>query len=195
MRTLIILLLLSSSAFARQPSGRKTVHFDMVEVNVFCNEWGYPVFAQLLLWDWHRKDKKFHVEKWFLMKDAFVKTPEGEKKHEEQRRKIEQKYRSISMRKAFLNGSKYRGDFVGGKLYPRKNYRLDRYEVPCWDEGYDLLIVADIMRLTYTQYDPERQDRKHHPEQTRKGLPNAPKQDPLGFMQHIIDISKFLAHP
>ena len=56
--------------------------FDMIEVNHYHNEWGVQVWSQIILWDWHSVDCKFHVEKWIMMDEAYVKTKEGRKKWE-----------------------------------------------------------------------------------------------------------------
>lgn len=142
--------------------------FDMIEVNHHYNEWGVETWAQLILWDWHEQDSAFHVEHWIMMKDAHEETEEGEKEWEKKRRKIEQKIKSIELRERWLWASQYRGDFVGGKFFPIKNWTNRYYEVKYNDGKHDRLIRAKIFRETHTQYDPESRDRQTHKD--RRGL-------------------------
>ena len=36
--------------------------FDMIEVNHRYNEWGTCNLDQVIAWDWHKRDRDFHVE-------------------------------------------------------------------------------------------------------------------------------------
>lgn len=142
--------------------------FDMIEVNHRYNEWGVETWSQLIMWDWHEKDSKFHVEHWIMMKDAHEKTEEGEKEWEKYRRKVEQEIRTIDLKTEWLSASYYRGDFVGGKFFPIKNWTNRYYEVKYNDGKRDRLIRAKIFRETHTQYDPESRDRQVH--KNRRGI-------------------------
>ena len=145
--------------------------FDMIEVNHHHNEWGVETWAQVILWDWHPAGSKFHCEKWIMMKDAHKKTDEGRKNWEKLRRKIEQGLDTLERRKQWLNASHYMGDFSSdSKFYPRKNWTNGYYEIKYNDKKIRRIIRAKIFRETYTQYDPEVEDRKYHPADKRRGL-------------------------
>ena len=144
--------------------------FDVIEVNHHCGEWGYEKWTQLICWNWKRGDKKFHVEYWVMMKDAYSKTEEGEKEHEKRRREIESKIKSIELKRDFLRESEYMGDFVGGKLFPRKDWKNNIYVIQYIDRNVRRKIQAKIFRETWTQHDPEQRDRKEYPQNLRSGI-------------------------
>ena len=62
--------------------------FDMVEVNHYHNECGVDCWSQLICWDWNSHRKKFEVQHWIMMEDAYKKTEEGQKKWEKLRRDV-----------------------------------------------------------------------------------------------------------
>lgn len=144
--------------------------FDIIEVNHYHNEWGVQVWSQIILWDWHSFDCKFHVEKWIMMDDAYVKTKEGRKKWEKAVQEIKDNLEPLERKQQWGWASYYRGDFVYGKFYPKKNWTTGYYEIKYKDGKRDRVIKAKIFRETHTQYDPESKDRKYHPTSTRRGL-------------------------
>jgi hypothetical protein len=173
MKALIIAILLTVPAVAGQPldPNVEVVKFDMVEVNIYHNEWASPKFAQVIFWDWHQ-DNKLHVEYWQMMKDAFLKTQEGKKEHDRIRYEIADKsYPAPSeIRREFLKNTEYRGDFVGGRMWPQKDYKKNVYKTYVWHENRLFMVITKQMKLTCTQHDPERDDREFHPGEFRKGL-------------------------
>jgi hypothetical protein len=82
--------------------------FDMIEVNHKFNEWGACQLDQVIAWDFHKKDHKFHVEWWKNMRDARKKTKEGEAKWLKKRREIADKIKVWETRKSFLANTDYR---------------------------------------------------------------------------------------
>jgi len=151
--------------------------FDMIEVNHYHNEWGVEQWSQLICWDWHSYDNKFHVEYWTMMKDAYKKTEKGEKEWEKSRLKIAQQYRDFNQRRDFMSNSEYKGDFEGGKLYPKKDWRSGYYTVKTLNNDGDRLLRAKIFRETFTQNDPEVDDRSPHNTKERRGLKEITKKE------------------
>lgn len=145
--------------------------FDMVEVNHFYNEWGFEVWSQVVFWDWHDLHKTFHVQHWIMMRDAYEITEEGKKKHEELVREAESKYKDVNTRMALRSVSDYKGDFIGGKLYPKKDWKNNIYVIQYTDESkIPRRIEAKQFRETHTQEDPEREDKRNYPEASRRKL-------------------------
>lgn len=152
--------------------------FDMIEVNHYHDrEWGTEEWSQLICWDWNQaKDNKFHVEWWVMMKDAYKKTEKGEKDWEVKRRKIEAQIRDINLKWEWIKNSSYKGDFVGGKYYPVKNWKTGYYEVRFVDKrGIPRLIKSKIFRETYTTHDPEISDKDFFHKNLRRGLTKVKK--------------------
>jgi hypothetical protein len=162
--------------------------FDLIEINHYHNEWGVPRWTQVILWDWHRLDGKFHVEKWIMIKDAYQKTEEGEKKWEKMRREIESSIKNLDRKREWIRASEYPGDFVKNRFYPMKNWTTGYYEIRYRDNDRDRLIMCKIFRETHTQYDPEREDRDEHPVGIRRGL-SLPRSD------SIESVIEQLSHP
>ncbi len=150
----------------------ETVHYDLIEVNIHCNEWGFPIFAQFICFDWHNQEHTFHVEYWQLMEDAFKKTEAGKKKWDALRREEADKIKHHKIREDFLEKSKYKGEFEGGKMYPIRNHSFRLYEAWVMDNHRLVKVTSKGFRKTYSQSpnDPERMDRSSHPEKIRRGL-------------------------
>ena len=169
--------------------------FDMIEVNHYHNDWGVEKWSQLICWDWRSYDNSFRVEYWVMMKDAYEKTEEGEKKWEKQRRKIADQYKDFNQRQSWLNSSQYKGDFEGGKLYPKKDWKSGYYEIQFIDGGVSRTIRAKIFRETYTQHDPEVADRDFHETESRRGLRKIEKKKIDPTWQEFVDKLVPLFHP
>jgi len=144
--------------------------FDMIEVNHYHNECGVDCWSQLICWDWNSHRKKFEVQHWIMMEDAYKKTEEGEKKWEKLRRSIADKIRDWNQRDFFLSKTAYKGDFVGGKYFPFKNYKSGYYEVRFFDKHLPRRIQAKIYRETHSRQDPEVENRKFFNKDERRGL-------------------------
>ena len=142
--------------------------FDMIEVNHYHNEWGRPMFAQLICWD-RNVLGDYHVQAYVMMKDAYVETEEGRKKHEEWLSK-ELEGKPAEYQIEARQGLKYRGDFVGGKIYPYRDHHSGYYISRYYDSSDYRIIKAKLFRESWTQYDPERVDRKYLKEADRRGL-------------------------
>lgn len=141
--------------------------FDMIEVNHRCNEYGTPSMDQIICWDWARHESRFLCQYWKDMgSSAREKTKEGEKKWMKERRAKADKIKDWVLRKDFLNKTHYAGDFVGGKYWPYKNWRSGYYEI----KYENRIIRAKIFRQTWTNYDPEVEDRKKFPVDLRRNL-------------------------
>ena len=167
---LILLLLL----FRIDNSSTVVDTFDRIEVNHHYNEWGAEVWTQLICWDWNPRKGVFRVEHYIMMKDAYEETEEGKKKWDKKVRDIADKIKDWMTRVDFLSSCRYRGDFVGGKYYPFKNFRTRYWEVKFFDQGFRRIIKAKIFTETHTQYDPEVADREFFPSQLRRGLTKLP---------------------
>lgn len=151
-------------------------HFDMLEVNHFHNQYGAPVFVQLIYWDWFPEDCRFHVQGWRMMKDAYDKTDAAHRReYEAGVDRWLRRVSNISERSRIRSRMEYKGKFVGGRLYPIKHHCTGRYQVRFRDDsGVDRLITANLFRETYTTYDPEVDDRKYLPNNARRGLTTPP---------------------
>jgi hypothetical protein len=51
-----------------QPTGSDHYSVDLVELNHFYDENGRLVFDQVIFYDWHSIDQRFHVREWRLVK-------------------------------------------------------------------------------------------------------------------------------
>lgn len=148
-------------------------HFDMIEVNRKHNDHGAPQFVQLIVWDWHSLDKKFHVEGWTMMRDCMDKTDEDHRKRWDEAVDRYVSMFSLARRQMIRSDLNYRGKFIGGEhqMYPRRNYKNGQWEIRYIDDdGVYRCISAPIFRETITWHDPEMEDRKEHPEGNRRGL-------------------------
>lgn len=144
--------------------------FDRIEVNHYHNEYGAEKWTQLICWDWNGRKSVFHVQHWIMMKDAYKKTEQGEKKWNKTVRDYADKIRNWEERRDFLNGTKYIGDFTGGKYYPFKNFKTRYWEVKFFDKGHRRIIKSKIFTETHSQYDPEVADREFFRVEARRGL-------------------------
>ena len=172
MKILILLLLLKIDP---NPEAAATIDtFDCIEVNHKLNHWGVETLAQVITWDWHKNDRRFHVEWWRGMSDAYTKTKEGEEKWNKKRREIADAIKDWPTRKRFLNESYYRGEFSGGSLYPVKNRRTGYYEIKIKDKygSIERVIRSKSFIESRSNDDPEKNDRIAHPPRTRRGLTN-----------------------
>ena len=148
--------------------------FSRIEVNHYHNEWGVEVWSQLICWDWHGRKSVFRVQHWVMMRDAYKKTEEGQKKWDKSVRDYADKIKDWEVRRDFLNASAYRGDFIGGQYYPVKNFKTKYWEVKFFDKGFRRIIKSKIFIETNSQYDPETADREFFPQKLRRGLTQLP---------------------
>lgn len=109
-----------------------------------------------------------------MMKDAYKETEEGKKKWDKKVRDYADKIKDWMTRVDFLNSCRYRGDFVGGKYYPFKNFRTGYWQVKFLDKRFERIIRSKILIETRTQYDPEAADREFFPIKYRRGLKKLP---------------------
>jgi len=172
MKILIFLLLLKIDPLPQNAPIVDT--FDSIEVNHRLNKWGVENMVQVIAWDWCGAHNTFHVEWWKSMNDAHTRTKEGEEKWNKRRREIADKIKLWSARKDFLNATYYRGDFTGGALYPVKNNRTGYYEIKFRDNygGVTRIIRSKHFTESWTNNDPESDDRKIQPPRNRRGLTN-----------------------
>ncbi len=146
-------------------------HFDMLEVNHFHNQYGAPVFVQLIFWDWYRTDSQFHVQGWMMMNDAFDNSDADHRRdYEADLDRWLSHVSNISQRSRIRRHMVYKGKFVGGRFYPIKHHGTGYYRVRFYDDGVHRVITANLFRETYTNSDPEVTDRKSLPELARRGL-------------------------
>lgn len=155
------------SLFRIDPNPPVIDTFDMLEVNHKCNRYGVVTMDQVIAWDWHQRHKEFHCQWWMNMgNSARERTEEGEAKWMKKRRDIADQIKDWKTRKDWLNNTHYRGEYVGGQYEPIKNWRTGYWEIK-----FDNRIVrAKIFRETYTNNDPEVDDRKEFSKKLRRGL-------------------------
>ncbi len=147
-------------------------HFDVIEVNHHYNEWGQEVWSQLILWDRRGANGELIVQHFIMMSDAYKKTTKGEKEHKKWQDKTA-KTVPLTRLNQFHSETNYRGDFVGGRYFPVKSWREGCHVVKYIDESRRRrTIKGTIFRESHTLFDPERDNRKNYPEQSRRGLRN-----------------------
>lgn len=150
-------------------------HFDMIEVNHFHNQYGAPVFVQLVLWDWYRTDARFHVQGWLMMHDAFdTSDAEHRREYQAELDRWLSQISNVSQRSHIRRHMAYKGKFVGGRLYPVRDHGAGYFRIRYYDAGVMRVITANLFRETYTTYDPEIDDRRYLPERARRGLSKKP---------------------
>ena len=119
-----------------------------------------------------------------MSEDAFEKTEEGEKKWNDKMREIEKRYSNLKQRETFRSYYTYKGEFVGGKLYPKKNHINNLYVVDFVDSsGIRRKLQSPVFRETHTQYDPEMDDRWQWNNGFKKGRRGWKKQQPKNYFQ------------
>lgn len=64
--TMFLLLLFAIGLIEMVPD--KEIRYSMIEVNHRVNRSGDHMFTQAILWDWHKLDKKFHVQAWTMLR-------------------------------------------------------------------------------------------------------------------------------
>lgn len=188
MKVLLLLLIISIDP---DPANKPIVDtFDSIEVNHRLNKWGVENLAQVILWNWCGGHNTFHVEWWKSMNDAYTSTNEGKEVWDKKRREIADKIKSWEVRKDFLDSSYYRGEFTGGSLYPVKNYTNGYYEIKIRDKYGTIKRIIRSKNFTesWTNNDPEYDDRKIQHPRNRKGLTN----DKETLLLHLPELEKNL---
>ena len=166
---LSVLLFVVSAGGANQVNE----HVDMVEINHYHNEWGQEIFSQVIWWEWSKWENDFVVVDWRLLTDAY----EADDGHRAATMKeIDRMSELVPLReRSSWRGRAermYKGRFVGGRLMPR---RLGgKYVVRFMDGGFYRVVVASTFRETWSQKDPERENRKLLPEESRRKLSKGP---------------------
>lgn len=144
--------------------------FDIVEVNHHLNEWGQERWTQIILWNWHRLDRKYHVEHFYMLNNCYKRTKSGEIAHNKMLDIIERFIPDIRKRQRFRQESAYKGDFEPTERYPRKDWKTGKYVIEYVDNGLKRKIECNSMQVTFTQDDPEVLDKARHPQKNRTGL-------------------------
>lgn len=149
--------------------------FDKIEVNIVCNEFGKPFFAQVICYDWvyvAKGKREFKVQYWETMHDAWSSDdPKHRERWEKMVEDIVSGVKEHHIREDIRYGLKYRGKFVGGKKMPRKN-RHGHYEIIYLSNRTGVIrkVTAPVFVLHYSHADPERLNRLIFPESSRRGL-------------------------
>tara|TARA_R110002051_G_C8690685_1_gene492964 strand:- start:549 stop:1112 length:564 start_codon:yes stop_codon:yes gene_type:complete len=162
--------------------------FDMIEINHYHNGWGCEQWSQLICWDRSSYDNKYHVSYWTMLRDAYEKTEKGEADWEKIRQKIAKEYKDFNQKMSWLSNSNYKGDFIGGKLFPRKDWKSGYYNIKYIQGGIPRVIRSKSFRQTYTQTDPEVDDREIYNQDIRRGLTKVGTKTPtswLGFLRGL----------
>ena len=157
--------------------------FDMIEINHYHNAWGCEQWSQLICWDRSSYDNKYHVSHWTMLRDAYEKTEKGEADWEKIRQKIAKEYKDFNEKLGWLNNSEYKGDFIGGKLFPRKDWKSGYYNIKYIQGGIPRVIRSKSFRQTYTQTDPEIDDRKIYNQDIRRGLTEIGVKPPMSWLE------------
>jgi len=130
-------------------------HFDMVEINHLYNDNGNLVLDQIIYWDW--EGDNFHVVDWRPIKDG--------------RETLTSKEYNIRKNQQPM----FRGErlpvvpkWVGSQMVPVKRDNI--YRVIWWDGNVLRKVTCDVLMTTWTQNDPELEDRELWPKIRRRGL-------------------------
>jgi len=141
--------------------------FDIIEVNHTYNKWGGKGLVQVMAIDWVKDDRSFHCQWYKVLRNAFVKTEEGEKRWLKNRRNLADMIKDWPTRQDFLINTPYQGEFNEmHELYPVKNWKTGYWEV----KFSNRIIRSKSFTETHTYYDSEVKDRKNWPVSKRKGL-------------------------
>lgn len=166
-------------ASSESPEPRPVVdNFRVVEINHLYTKEGFIKFDQLLFKDFNQRTGRYQIEAWIYMKNSRVKTKKGEEQHE---KKLDDLLgnRGFSGREDIRHRNSYKGEFIGGPMDPV--YSGGKYTVTFHDNfGNVRLAKADRFEETYSQSDPEQDDRKKHPASERRGFTkprNVPRVD------------------
>lgn len=114
---MLLLLLVLGWSLVRQES------CDMIELHHMHDANGNPIYEQIIFWDWHHDENKYHVRAWRILTTG--ERPE----------------------------------------------RLNKYWRIRWnDSGISRMFIAKHYRESWRQNDPERDDKREHPECLRIAL-------------------------
>lgn len=179
----IFVLLLAFGLPVRDGTVHDTV--DLIEVNtVYDQDDGFPRFTQLIFWDWHDIDRKFHVVAWTMYDNIWVEDEEHEKKWMKALMdhcvKTGENFQNLTHR--------YRGKYdpVPGMTFPQKE-KDGYYHIVVYKTYKRFDIKAKIIRETNTMYDPEVEDRREYKDHKRRGIfgaePLATVEQPEGTLR------------
>lgn len=159
----------ASAVFGNSPKEIKTFYqFDLIEVNHIQNANGAYILDQVIFYDWVREKSAFKVQYFQIMRDARVKTREGEEEWSKEVDKLLENT-SLNNRHKLRDNLRYKGDFTGGLLMPRRC--KDGYEVSWFLKGLMRTARSPSMIETFTTWDPEQDNKDIFPDTTRRGLP------------------------
>ena len=85
---------------------------------------------------------------------------------------LEQFIDDVRLRQHMREECVYRGEFVETEMYPRKDWITGKWVIEFTDSYGKHRIICDKMMTTYTQVDPEKNDKKFQPSRMRSGLYN-----------------------
>ena len=159
--------------------------FDVVEVNHHLNRWGQERWTQVIFWNWHEGHETHHVDHFYMLRDCYKHTKSGEIAHNKMLDIVERFIPDIRERQKFRTESRYKGDFVPTKFYPKKDWINNKYVVEYIDHSGKHRIECGAMQETFTQEDPEILDRARQPQFMRSGLSN-------GKLRQIIHLEENL---
>lgn len=202
MKLLILFLVLLGSP------GRNIVNeVDRIHYNVHYDEFCLPEFSQIIFEDWSKQRRCFIVRSWRLLREDWDKITEEEekllkenkglsedelyrlKKLSEHKEAWMEKTHTLCDKKKYPFKSlekKYRGIY-DPKNYPIKNNHTGNYEYTFYQEGIKVTVVSKIFIETFTQIDPERENRKILPDNDRVPIKTNFKEDRNYFLYQEIE--------
>ena len=170
----------SPNVFGSNPPTNDNLFFcDRIEINVYCDEWTIPVFAQALFQDWNKQHKIFEIREWRLTQEVFDKTDmvhftAFKKKWRDYCDKWNRKelWGKQLVAQKFIN--KWKGSFGpnGPFGWPyRCGPQCYKYQFLRGNPSQIITVIAKYPpKVSFTQYDPERRQREIIPEDMRKKL-------------------------
>lgn len=144
--TLAGMMATDAIADTRPPSGVTQENVDLAEYNNLYGPDGNAVIDQIILWNWDVSDKAYRCAGW-----AQVPTKEKEVVH---------------------GKSKFKDREPVGGIYGVKT-EDGRYKTIINTAGKTRIIYSDLFRETWTQNDPEMDDRAFLPKEKRQAPPKA----------------------
>lgn len=151
------------------PDGTFRDTVDMIEVNTHHDDEGFPVWTQLIFWDWDSVEHDWKVVAWKMYTDElWIENEEHKKQWMKYLREYCDKNPQVNFTQA---KGKYKGEFtpIPGQNYPkRKNDRF--WYLIFYHDKKRIEVKAKVFRETYTQTDPEVDNREKYPELSRRGL-------------------------
>jgi hypothetical protein len=171
MQVFAIAVLLFASLGRPLPAPVLEDRVDLIEVHIALDAVANPYFVQVIFYDWSRQHRAFVVREWRRVEGAFL--PATEEQQQEFKQRMDEYFARLSLNQQIrlrTEAERYVGEFIGGDAYPTK--KGGQYVSFFFDSHQQCFrrVSAPSFRLSASQKDPERLNRRLVPESARKRL-------------------------